>query len=44
MMKICYLFIHYLHVIGREHNFKKAQNIDSLGVEYDPKSVMHYSR
>jgi len=29
---------------GREHNFKVADNINSLDVEYDPQSVMHYSK
>jgi len=30
---------------GRENNFEKAQSsmIDSQGVEYDYRSVMHYS-
>lgn len=31
--------------LGRENNFEKAQSsmIDSLGIEYDYRSVMHYS-
>ena len=29
---------------GREHNFNKQTNINSLGVKYDAKSVMHYSK
>ncbi|XP_066916197.1 hatching enzyme 1.2-like [Clytia hemisphaerica] len=28
---------------GREHNFNIQKNINSLGIKYDPKSVMHYS-
>ena len=29
---------------GREHNFRKSDRISSLGVAYDPNSVMHYSK
>nr|CAJ57450.1 astacin 4 [Hydractinia echinata] len=37
-----YVTINLLNIIiGREINFDK-QDTDSLGVEYDPKSVMHY--
>jgi len=32
------------YLSGRENNFKIASNINSLGVSYDPKSVMHYSK
>uniref|UniRef100_A0A7M5UV23 Metalloendopeptidase n=1 Tax=Clytia hemisphaerica TaxID=252671 RepID=A0A7M5UV23_9CNID len=31
-------------VEGREHNFKIASRINSLGVGYDPFSVMHFSK
>ncbi|XP_057310169.1 zinc metalloproteinase nas-14-like [Hydractinia symbiolongicarpus] len=39
---IQYFELNYSLYLGLEHNFDK-QPTDSLGVKYDPKSVMHYS-
>lgn len=40
-----YSYIIYSYFLGRENNFEKAQSsmIDSQGIGYDYRSVMHYS-
>ena len=41
-----YFIPHRIFVLGEEHNFQiySKEQLDTQGVNYDPSSIMHYSR